>query len=75
MGDSPIVPVIIGSEAETLRISRHLREQGVLVPAIRPPTVPPNTCRLRISLSASHTLAELQRLLEALSVVQPGNRS
>jgi 8-amino-7-oxononanoate synthase len=63
---SPIVPVVLGDEVVVLAASASLREHGLLVPAIRPPTVAPGSSRLRISVSADHTRAQLQRLREAL---------
>jgi 7-keto-8-aminopelargonate synthetase-like enzyme len=63
---SPIIPVVLGDEASALAESARLGEQGLLVPAIRPPTVPPGTSRLRIALSAAHTDTDIDRLLEAL---------
>jgi 8-amino-7-oxononanoate synthase len=63
---SPIVPVVLGDEEAAMAASAALREQGLLVPAIRPPTVAPGSSRLRISVSATHTPAQLQRLCEAL---------
>ncbi|HEV7759665.1 MAG TPA: aminotransferase class I/II-fold pyridoxal phosphate-dependent enzyme, partial [Acidimicrobiales bacterium] len=63
---SPIVPVVLGDEASALAAAAELAEQGLLVPAIRPPTVPPGTSRLRIALSAAHTDADLDQLLPAL---------
>ncbi|MBL8446878.1 MAG: 8-amino-7-oxononanoate synthase [Zoogloeaceae bacterium] len=63
---SPIQPVVIGDNAETLRVARALWEQGLWVPAIRPPTVPQHSARLRISLSAAHTLEDVAHLAEAL---------
>jgi 7-keto-8-aminopelargonate synthetase-like enzyme len=63
---SPIIPVIIGSDEDAMRVSAGLLEAGLLVPAIRPPTVPAGTSRLRITLSAQHTRGELDRLKEAL---------
>jgi 8-amino-7-oxononanoate synthase len=63
---SPIVPVVLGDEASALAAAAELAEQGLLVPAIRPPTVPPGTSRLRIALSAAHTDADLDQLLHAL---------
>jgi 8-amino-7-oxononanoate synthase len=63
---SPIVPVVLGDEVVALAASASLREHGLLVPAIRPPTVAPGSSRLRISVSADHTRAQLQRLREAL---------
>jgi len=65
-GDSPIIPLIIGAEAEALRISRSLLEKGMLVSAVRPPTVPKGTSRLRITLSCEHSEAEMKRLAESL---------
>lgn len=66
LSESPIQPLILGTSAEALRISAHLREQGILVPAIRPPTVPEGTARLRISLSAAHSEQDVLRLAAAL---------
>ncbi len=65
-GRSPIVPVIIGEAEKTLRLSAKLLELGIYVPAIRPPTVPQGSCRLRISLSANHTSADIATLTEAI---------
>ncbi len=62
----PIVPLLLGEPDPALGLSRRLRERGFLVPAIRPPTVPVGSSRLRISLTASHTEADLDALLEAL---------
>jgi 8-amino-7-oxononanoate synthase len=64
--DGPIVPIVLGSEGAALALARGLEERGVHAPAIRPPTVPPGTSRLRISLRANHTPAEIDRLLGAL---------
>ena len=50
----PIIPVIVGADQQALVASNHLRKAGFYVPAIRPPTVPDGTARLRISLSAAH---------------------
>ena len=63
---TPIIPVIIGDSAETMRISQYLREQGIFVGAIRPPTVQEGTARLRISLNATHTKDDIDKLLNAL---------
>ena len=63
---SPILPFVIGSEDAALAASDELARQGVLVPAIRPPTVPEGTSRLRVTVSAAHTADDLDRLVEAL---------
>ena len=64
---SPIVPVVIGDERATLAASAALLEQGLLVPAIRPPTVAPGTSRLRVALSAAHTDEQIDALVAALA--------
>ena len=63
---SPIVPVVVGGEQEALAASAALLEEGLFVPAIRPPTVPPGTSRLRVTLSAAHTDQEVLQLMNAL---------
>ena len=65
-----IQPLIVGGNAEVLRVSAALAERGVLVPAIRPPTVPDGTARLRISLSAAHSTEDVARLVDALRHVE-----
>ncbi len=67
--DTAIQPLIIGSNADALAVMAHLGNQGVWVPAIRPPTVPAGTARLRISLSAAHTSAQIDVLCKALNSV------
>ena len=64
--DTPIQPVIIGGNSEVMQIRNALQERGILVPAIRPPTVPKNSARLRISLSATHSTKDIERLAAAL---------
>lgn len=66
---TPIQPVIVGTADAALRMSQHLRQQGMLVPAIRPPTVPEGSSRLRVTFSAAHEPAHVDRLLDALSAV------
>jgi len=63
---SPIIPVVLGSEGRALAASAALLDQGLWVPAIRPPTVPVGTSRLRVTLSAAHTDAQVAQLAEAL---------
>ena len=67
--DTPIQPLVLGGNSEAVRASTALRERGILVPAIRPPTVPEGTARLRISLSAAHSEDEVLRLAAALREV------
>ncbi len=64
---SPILPLLLGDEQAALRASRQLEEAGLLVPAIRPPTVAPGSSRLRVSLSAAHTPAQVEALAAALA--------
>jgi 8-amino-7-oxononanoate synthase len=64
---SAVVPYIIGSNADAIAAARRLYERGLYVPAIRPPTVPQGTARLRVALSAAHTDAMIDRLCEALA--------
>jgi 8-amino-7-oxononanoate synthase len=63
---TPIVPVVLGGEDRAVAAATALLERGLLVPAIRPPTVPPGTSRLRVALSAAHTDAHLDLLATAL---------
>ena len=65
--ETPIQPLVLGDEARALSLSRFLLERGLWVAAIRPPTVPPGTSRLRITLSAAHTPAQIDRLIDALA--------
>ena len=64
--DTPIQPLILGANARAVGASAALRESGILVPAIRPPTVPEGSARLRISLSAAHSEKDVARLAAAL---------
>ena len=66
---TPIQPLIAGSAARALAWSAQLERCGILVPAVRPPTVPDGTARLRIVLSAAHEEADVDRLLEALGAL------
>ena len=65
--DTAIQPLLIGSNDQALAVMEGLRARGLWVPAIRPPTVPEGTARLRIALSAAHTAADVDRLLRALA--------
>jgi 8-amino-7-oxononanoate synthase len=63
---TPIIPLLIGDSEKALTASRFLKREGIWIPAIRPPTVPKGTARLRITLTATHTQEELEILLKAL---------
>ncbi len=64
---TPIQPILLGESRQALAWSQALERQGILIPAIRPPTVPPGTARLRVTLSAAHTAQDLAQLLAALA--------
>lgn len=64
--DTAIQPILIGANDAAMAVARALEGEGLLVPAIRPPTVPAGTARLRISLSAAHTDEDVARLVRAL---------
>ena len=64
--DTPIFPIIIGSNEDTLEASRLCEREGIILSGIRPPTVPVNTGRLRLTVTAAHTEAELQRVIQVL---------
>ena len=66
---SPIIPVVLGSEQAALSASAALLDDGLWVPAIRPPTVPVGTSRLRVTLSAAHSDEDVTRLLHALALL------
>jgi 8-amino-7-oxononanoate synthase len=65
---TPIQPVLVGRSAAAVQASRQLEGLGFFVPAIRPPTVPENSARLRVTLSAAHQESEVERLLDALAL-------
>jgi len=66
---SPIVPLVLGDEAAAVAAADALLSAGLLVPAIRPPTVAPGSSRLRVTLSAAHTHAQIDSLLSALAAL------
>jgi 8-amino-7-oxononanoate synthase len=68
---SPIVPVVLGTDRSALAAAESLLGAGIYVPAIRPPTVPDGTARLRIAVSAAHSEAMIDRLLSALAAIAP----
>jgi 8-amino-7-oxononanoate synthase len=61
---SPIVPILLGSAQAALAASRRLEEEGFLAVAIRPPTVPEGTARLRLAFTAAHPDGEIERLAD-----------
>jgi 8-amino-7-oxononanoate synthase len=69
---SPIVPIILRDEARALAVSRELEARGFLVSAIRPPTVPAGTARLRVTLSATHEEAQVDALISAIAGATAG---
>ncbi len=69
VGDSPIIPILLGDEATALEMSDQLLKEGLLAVAIRPPTVPRGSSRLRITLSSEHKPEEVERLLAALAAL------
>lgn len=70
-----IQPIVLGESSDALAASEALLKRGFLVAAIRPPTVPKGTARLRITLSAAHSEADVDRLLDALATLSIANRS
>lgn len=64
--DSAIQPLIVGENARALALAQRLREEGIWVTAMRPPTVPPGTARLRLTLTAAHEAQDIDRLLEVI---------
>jgi 8-amino-7-oxononanoate synthase len=65
---TPIQPMVLGSNAQVLKASAELNQQGIWISAIRAPTVPVNTARLRITLSAAHTAQDVDQLVQAISI-------
>jgi 7-keto-8-aminopelargonate synthetase-like enzyme len=64
--NSPIIPLIIGSETAAMEMSQRLSERGIFVPAIRFPTVPKGKARLRVTVTAGHTAEDIQTFLKEL---------
>ena len=64
--DTPIFPIIIGSNEDTLEASLQYKKEGIILSGIRPPTVPVNTGRLRLTVTASHTEEELDKVIQVL---------
>ena len=69
--ETQILPVVLGSPQRTTRVAESLLTEGVFAPAIRPPAVPTGTSRLRLTVMATHTEAEIQRAIDAFTAVLP----
>ena len=69
VSQTPIQPLLLAESERAMAASKALREQGILVVAIRPPTVPAGSARLRITLTAAHTEEQVDRLLQALATL------
>jgi len=67
---TPIQPVILGSNANALTVAKLLDEAGYWIPAIRPPTVPVGSSRLRITFSAKHSVDDLRELMKTLRIIE-----
>ncbi|VAH79383.1 unnamed protein product [Triticum turgidum subsp. durum] len=72
---SPIIVILVGSEEAAVKAHRHLLRSGFLVQPIRPPVVPPNSSRLRITLSSAHTSDDIRRLVDALAPWLPAQHA
>ncbi|MEA3278556.1 MAG: 8-amino-7-oxononanoate synthase [Pseudomonadota bacterium] len=72
---TPIQPIVAGSAERALSWSRHLEKSAILVSAIRPPTVPEGSARLRVTFSAAHSEADVDRLLDSLSELPQGEET
>jgi 8-amino-7-oxononanoate synthase len=69
---SPIVPWVIGDESEALRVAAAVQDAGFDVRAVRPPTVAPRESRIRLSVHADHTSAQINALAQAILAARPG---
>jgi 8-amino-7-oxononanoate synthase len=73
VSETPIQPLLVGDQHAALALADSLKQRGILIPAIRPPTVPQGSARLRISLSAAHTLSDVDELLATLHALAERN--
>ena len=67
LSNTHIVPVVVGEAQASLHLKAHLEQLGLRSSAVRPPTVPPHTARVRIALNTSHSDADLHRLMDGLT--------
>jgi 8-amino-7-oxononanoate synthase len=67
---TPIIPIIIGDEEKTLKVSKLLKENGIYIPAVRPPSVPKGSSRIRITLMSNHSNKHLDKLKKVLKKIQ-----
>jgi 8-amino-7-oxononanoate synthase len=72
---SPIIPIVVGEAEQAVDLSRRLLERGIFVSAIRPPTVPQGSARLRVTVTAAHTEDDLTRCIEAFAGLQNGRKA
>ncbi len=72
---TPIQPIVVGDSKQCVSVSEALRSKGILITAIRPPTVPKDTARLRVTLSANHSTDHVDRLLECLETLFPAGEA
>ncbi len=72
-GDTSILPIVLGEEEKTLAYAKACLERGVLLSAIRPPSVPEGTSRIRLTVTAAHTVEELDRAASVLAEASRGN--
>ncbi len=68
--ETPIIPIIIGGESKTLKVSKILKDNGIYIPAVRPPSVPIGSSRIRITLMSSHTLKHIDKLKKVLNKIK-----
>ena len=67
LGETPIIPVVVGGLPRTLKIWRFLFDAGVFVHPVVPPAVPPNECKIRLSMTAEHTFEQIDRVVAAFA--------
>lgn len=68
--EGPIIPILVGTSENAIKLAQYFLEQGIFIPAIRPPTVPTNSSRLRLTISAAHSEAHIDSFIRALKTVQ-----